>query len=161
MFTKSERSSFPYWFAHWCAYQMTALNCKSWKLKYIFHDFEKPWMKLFLPYEKVQKYHRTKNRHHPEWLENKLKDCKWPPGEIRDKEVEYLLNMFDYEGAILDWECCHYTKIEEPLDAHEEYKRLLSYDNFSKKYPLITKYCYNDFSRRLMDAIKKLGLENG
>ena len=22
MFTKEERSTFPYWFAHWCAFQM-------------------------------------------------------------------------------------------------------------------------------------------
>ena len=156
MFTKAERSSFPYWFAHWAAYQMTALNCKSWKFKYLFHDAEKPWLRIFLPYPKVQKLHRAYHKHHPEWLERQL--FGMPPGY--DWLVEELLNKFDYEGAIIDWECCHFTKAEEPLDAHEEYKRLLNYDNFSKKYPWITKYCYNGFSKRLMDAIKKLGLEN-
>jgi len=156
MFTKAERSSFPYWFAHWAAYQMTALNCKAWKFKYLFHDAEKPWLKLFLPYKKVQEIHRKNNRHHPEWLERQLFTLQ----KGYDLLIEKLLNKFDYEGAILDWECCHFTKIEEPLDAHEEYRRLLSLDTFSKKYPLITKYCYNEFSKRLMDAIKKLGLEN-
>lgn len=26
MFTKKDRSTFKYWFAHWCAFNMTALN---------------------------------------------------------------------------------------------------------------------------------------
>lgn len=159
MFTKKDRSTFPYWFAHWCAFQMTALNCNAWKFKYLFHDCEKPWLKLFLPYPKVQTIHRTYNKHHPEWLENHLSSYIY---ELDNDEnlINKFLAKFDYEGAILDWECCHYTKSEEPLDAHEEYKRLLSYDNFNKKYPFITKYCYNEFSMKLMKAIKKLGLEN-
>ena len=160
MFTKAEKSSFPYWFAHWCAYQMTALNAKAWKFKYLFHDIEKPFLKLFISYDKVKTYHRNSKRHHVEWLESKLKECELITGKVSELDKEYLLYKFDYEGAIIDWECCHYTKSEEPLDAHEEYKRLLSYDNFSKKYPLITKYCYNEFSMKLMDAIKKLDLEN-
>ena len=160
MFTKAERSSFPYWFAHWAAYQMTALNCKVWKFKYLFHDAEKPWLKLFLPYKKVQTIHRKTNKHHPEWLENKLEEMINKHEGIGSYDVFKFLNKFDYEGAILDWECCHFTKVEEPLDAHDEYKRLLNHDTFSKKYPCITKYCYNEFSKRLIDAIKKLGLEN-
>ena len=157
MFTKADRSTFPYWFAHWAAYQMTALNVNGWKFKYLFHDIEKPFLKLFLPYKKVQTLHRTYHKHHPEWLENMLFAYEY---QLSDEKIKQFLNRFDYEGAVIDWECCHFTKIEEPLDAHDEYKRLLSYDNFSKKYPLITKYCYNEFSRRLMEAIKKLGLEN-
>jgi hypothetical protein len=160
MFTKAERSSFPYWWAHWCAYQMTALNCRSWKFKYLFHDCEKPWLRIFLPYPKVQKLHRAYNKHHPEWLEHKLEEMINKYEGIGSYDVFKFLNKFDYEGAIIDWECCHFTKVEEPLDAHDEYKRLLNHDNFSKKYPCITKYCYNEFSKRLMDAIKKLGLEN-
>lgn len=46
MFTKEERSGFKYWFAHWCAFQMTALNLKCWRPKYLLHDIEKPWLKL-------------------------------------------------------------------------------------------------------------------
>ena len=156
MFTKKDRSTFPYWFAHWCAFQMTALNCGAWKFKYLFHDIEKPFLKLFLEYPKVQKIHRKNNRHHPEWLENKLNTKE----RISDENLQKLLNRFDYEGAIIDWECCHFTKAEEPLDAHDEYKRLLTYIDFYEKYPNITFNCYNEFSKKLMDAIKKLGLEN-
>ena len=47
MFSKSERSSFKYWFAHWCAYNMTALNLGMWKPKYLWHDIEKPWLMMF------------------------------------------------------------------------------------------------------------------
>lgn len=160
MFTKAERSTFPYWFAHLCAFNMTALNCNAWKLKYLFHDIEKPWLKLFLPYKKVQEIHRKNNRHHPEWLENKLAKYYWETPYDVQYEVDNFLKKFDYEGAILDWECCHFTKSEEPLNAHDEYKRLLSYDKFKEKYPFITKYCYNDFSINLMNTIKRLGLEN-
>lgn len=157
MFSKEERSTFPYWFAHWAAYQMTALNCRAWKVRYLFHDLEKPWLKLFLPYKTVQQLHRACHRHHPEWLENKL--FAYEP-ELTSEKVQELLRLFDYDGAIIDWECCHYTKSEEPLNAHDEYKRLLAYEDFKKRYPLITKFCYNEFSRNLMDSIKKLGLEN-
>lgn len=157
MFTQAERSTFPYWFAHWCAYQMTALNCNAWKFKYLFHDIEKPFLKLFLDYPKVQKLHRTYNRHHPEWLENHLAAYS---DKLTDEKINQFLDRFDYEGAIIDWECCHFTKTEEPLDAHDEYKRLLTYVDFYEKYPNITFNCYNEFSKRLMDAIKKLGLEN-
>ena len=160
MFTKAERSSFPYWFAHWAAFQMTALNCRAWKFKYLFHDIEKPFLKLFLPYKKVQTIHRKNNKHHPEWLENKLFKITNKYGGIGSYDLYKYLDKFDYEGAIIDWECCHFTKAEEPLDAHDEYKRLLTYVNFYEKYPEITFYCYNEFSQRLMNAIKKLGLEN-
>lgn len=155
-FSKKDRSTFKYWWNHLLAYNIVALNCNAWKFKYLFHDIEKPWLKLFLPYSKVQSIHRIYHKHHPEWLERQLFGI--PPGS--NWLIEELLDKFDYEGAIIDWECCHYTKSEEPLDAHEEYKRLLSYDKFSKKYPWITKCCYNEFSCRLMNAIKKLNLEN-
>lgn len=46
MFTKEERSGFKYWFAHWRAFQMTALNLKCRKFKYLLHNIEKPWLKL-------------------------------------------------------------------------------------------------------------------
>ena len=55
MFSKSERSSFKQWFAHWCAHKMTALNLGMWKPKYLLHDIEKPWlMLLWKDYNKVQ-----------------------------------------------------------------------------------------------------------
>ena len=102
-FTKEERSTFAYWFAHWCAFNMVALNCKAWKFRYLFHDWEKPWLRLFLPYSKVQNFHRTHSRHHLEY-------CGW-----RRK---------DYEGMIIDWECSRFTKEASPLTAREELDRL-------------------------------------
>ena len=98
MFTKDERSSFKYWFAHWCAFQMTALNLKCWKFKYLFHDIEKPWLKLFLTYDQVQNIHRTLNNHHLQY--------KYP-------------NRIDWEAMVIDWECSRFTKKAAPLTARE------------------------------------------
>lgn len=156
MFTKKDRSTFPYWFAHWCAFQMTALNCHAWKFKYLFHDIEKPFMKLVFPYKTVQTFHRKHNRHHPEWLNNKLSKKKYIP---TTKEINAFLDKFDFEGAIIDWECCHFTKIACPLDALGETNRILN-DNFYEKYFLIASYCYDEFSKRLYDTIERLGLNN-
>lgn len=103
MFTKEERSSFKYWFAHWCAFQMTALNLKAWKFKYLFHDIEKPWLKLFWDYKKVQKWHRLHNAHHLEY-----------PGKK------------DWEAMVIDWECSRFTKDAAPLDAYGEMCRKLN-----------------------------------
>ena len=154
MFTKEERSRFSYWFAHWCAFQMTALNCKGWKVKYFLHDIEKPFMRLVCEYKKVQKFHRTHNNHHPEWLEYKLSKDK----HLTEEKVKSWLDKYDFKATAVDWECGHFTKIAQPRNAYQEYNAVLDYDNFSKKYPTVTRNCYNEFSRRMMDAIKELGL---
>ena len=116
MFTKEERSSFKYWFAHWCAFQMTALNLKCWKFKYIFHDIEKPWLKLFLTYDKVQNLHRTLNNHHLQY--------KYP-------------NRIDWEAMVIDWECSRFTKEAAPLTARETMMMKIRKDN-SLKHILLT-----------------------
>lgn len=100
-FDKSNRSSFSYWFAHWCAFQLTALNLRRWKFKYLFHDFEKPWMKLFCKYKTVQKWHRNHNRHHLEY------------------GLKHGWDKIDWEALIIDWECSKLTKTEAQLDAYE------------------------------------------
>ncbi len=111
MFTKEERSSFKYWFAHWCAFQMTALNLKCWKFKYLFHDIEKPWLKLFLTYDKVQHIHRTLNNHH---LQYKYTNC------------------IDWEAMVIDWECSRFTKKTAPLTARETMMMKIRKDNSLK-----------------------------
>lgn len=116
MFTKEERSSFKYWFAHWCAFQMTALNLKCWKFKYLFHDIEKPWLKLFLTYDKVQNIHRTLNNHHLQY--------KYP-------------NRIDWEAMVIDWECSRFTKATAPLTARETMMMKIRKDN-SLKHILLT-----------------------
>lgn len=103
MFDKSQRSSFKYYFAHLCAFNMTALNLGVWKFKYLFHDFEKPWlMLLWKDYPRVQKWHRTHNRHHLEYAGGKV---------------------YDFEAMVIDWECSRFTKSQSPLTAKEEYEK--------------------------------------
>lgn len=106
MFDKSQRSSFKYYFAHLCAFNMTALNLGVWKFKYLFHDFEKPWlMLLWKDYSRVQKWHRTHNRHHLEYAGGKV---------------------YDFEAMVIDWECSRFTKLQSPLTAKEEYEKYIS-----------------------------------
>ena len=101
MFSKDERSGFAYWWAHWCAFQMTALNLKAWHPRYLLHDIEKPWLKLWYrgDYKKVQQWHRKHNKHH----------------------VEYFLNhgKADFEAMAIDWECSRFTKAAGQLNASE------------------------------------------
>jgi len=99
LFTKAERSTFPYWFAHWRAFQQVALKYGCWKIKYLFHDFEKPWlMWLWKDYKRVQKFHREHNRHHLSYT--------------GDKGI-------DWEALVIDWECSRFTKESAPLNARE------------------------------------------
>lgn len=130
MFDENDKSSFPYWFAHWCAYQMTALNLGIWKFKYLFHDIEKPWLKLFWPYEKVQSWHRNHNKHHLQY------------------GVEHGFDNIDWEALMIDWECCSLSKRQCPLNCREEMERILQKDKW-KNYkseirehlePLLNKY---------------------
>ena len=87
MFTKEERSGFKYWFAHWCAFQMTALNLKCWKPKYLLHDIEKPWLKLLWgDYKRVQRWHREHNSHHLEYFFTHKGKADW-------------------QAMVIDWEC--------------------------------------------------------
>ena len=97
LFKKEERSSFPYWFAHWCAFNMVALDLHVWKFKYLFHDIEKPWlMLLWRDYKKVQQWHRKHARHHIEYGGRK---------------------GYDFEAMVIDWECSRFTKENAQLNA--------------------------------------------
>lgn len=104
MFTKEERSTFPYWFAHWCAFNMTALNLRVWKFKYLFHDIEKPWLRLFWDYERVQRWHRYHNNHHLEYM---------------------YRGTVDIEAMLIDWECSRFTKETSTLTARQEWEKLV------------------------------------
>ena len=58
-FDKEDRSTLPYWFNHWKAYNWVAWNLGVWKPKYLLHDIEKPWLKFFWgDYKRVQKWHK-------------------------------------------------------------------------------------------------------
>lgn len=86
------------WFAHWCAFQMTALNLNCWKWRFLFHDMEKPFLDLFLPHATVRKIHRKFSRHH----------------------VEYIFpKHYDLLAMVIDWECARFTKPDKPFGALE------------------------------------------
>lgn len=107
-FTKEDRSSFPYWFAHWCAFQMVALNCHKWKFKYLFHDFYKPWMRLFISYDKVQMFHNKNSHHHLLYV------------------FLHGMEHADWTAMIIDWECSRFTKQVAQLNARDEKERIIS-----------------------------------
>lgn len=119
-FDKNDRSTFHYWFAHWCAYQMTALNLNVWKPKFLLHDIEKPWLKFFMKYKKVQTIHRKIANHHLEY------------GLIHG------WNKVDWLALVIDWECCHLTKMQEFRDARETLDMMLKKDKW-KPYSNIIK----------------------
>ena len=112
MFDKKDRSSFKYWFAHWCAFQLTALNLGIWKFKYLLHDCEKPWLKLIWEYKHLQTWHREHNSHH---LEYGLKNG---------------FNKIDWVALMIDWECSHLTKKQCPLLARETMEHELTKDKW-------------------------------
>ena len=130
-FDKSNRSSFAYWFAHWCAFQLTALNIGRWKFKYLLHDFEKPWMKLFCKYKTVQKWHREHNSHHLEY------------------GLKHGWDKVDWEALIIDWECSRLTKTEAQLDAYET----MNYELNNK-----WKYYRNDIAPRFYIKLYEMHL---
>lgn len=132
---EDERSSFPYWASHWAAYNLVALKLHIWKLKYLFHDFEKPWMKLILrDYMKVRKWHKTHRKHHIFY------------GRIHGFE------NVDWEAAVIDWECSRYTKYAGLLTAREQTDKIVKnedgkYTKYEVKiikryvYPILDKLC--------------------
>lgn len=128
-FEKSERSSFSYWFNHWKAFNTVAKDLGVWKFKYLFHDIEKPWLKLFMSYAKVQKLHREHNAHH---LEYKYASSKG----------------YDYEAMVIDWECSRYTKLASPRTALEE----INYKFNNYEFNINTYY-------KLLTTAQKIGLK--
>lgn len=111
MFKKEEKGTFKYTFAHWAAYQMTALNLKCWKFRFLFHDIEKPLLKLLgFKYETIRKIHRKFSRHHLTYR--------------NPKKIDWL-------GAVIDWECSGFTKLDAPLNARQTYEKMLNNSNLS------------------------------
>ena len=121
-FTKADRSNFKYWFAHWCAFQMTALNLKSWKPRFLFHDIEKPWLKLFWNYKKVQRWHRVHNAHHMEY------------GVLKG------FDKVDWLALIIDYECSRYSKTNQPLDTRQTLESMLKQEKWKPYEDEIRKY---------------------
>lgn len=132
MFGKEYRSHFSYWFAHWCAFQMTALNLGMWKPKYLFHDIEKPWrLLLSKDYSLVQRLHRERHNHHTEYA------------------LTYGWDKMDWEAAVIDWECSRFTKREAQMNAREtlewlvEKEKWAPYEDIIRQgvEPILNKHC--------------------
>lgn len=86
--------------------------------KYKFHDWDKMFMFIFLPFlgdRIINQWHQKHNRHHPTFTVGK----DWTKQVKSQSEVEWV-------EAIIDWECARYTKPDKPLDA---------YDTLFKFYP--------------------------
>lgn len=132
MFEKKDRSSFEYWYYHWKAFNLVAYYLGIWKFKYLFHDIEKPWLRLFLPYEKVQKWHRTNNKHHSQYKGG--------------------LDKVDWDALIIDNECSRFTKVNSPLNARE-YVYYVVNEKENVSYDLRNAYYLNCFN-----ILDKLGL---
>lgn len=132
-FRKSDRSSFKYWFAHWSAFQMTSLNHKVWRWKYLLHDIEKPWLKLFCKYPTVKEFHRTHADHHLDY--GKLHGwCK-----------------MDWTAAVIDWECSRFTKMDAQLNARETLELQMKKDKWSDSDKVLIKH-------NIEMVLNKLGL---
>lgn len=137
MFSKEERSTFPYWFAHWCAFNMTALNLRAWKFKYLFHDIEKPWLRLFWNYDKVQRWHRYHSSHHLEYMHR---------------------GTIDIEAMLIDWECSRFTKSSSPLTARQEWEKFKEELKMCDHYYYSYVMTYHPELQTVDEILNKLGL---
>lgn len=101
LYKKSERSTFSYWFAHWRAFNLTAMLLGVWYPRFLFHDIEKPFlMTIWKDYPRVKQYHRTHTRHHWAYAGNK---------------------EYDYLAMVIDWECSRFSKADAQMTAFETY----------------------------------------
>jgi len=94
--TNKRKYTFKRWFAHWCAFQLTALKLDCWKFKFLLHDIDKPILNLIISNKTTKKLHQKWSSHHMEFFGKK-----------------------DYLSMIIDWECAHITKSDSPLLAKE------------------------------------------
>ena len=102
--SKSERSTFPYWWEHWKAFNYVAWRLDIWKPSYLFHDILKPWLLLlWKDYKRVQQWHRLHSNHHLEALERR---------------------NIDIDALIVDEECSRLTKESSPHSALEYLENL-------------------------------------
>jgi hypothetical protein len=114
-FDATQKSTFTYWYYHWKAYNYTAWKLGVWRLKYLLHDIEKPWLKLFWrDYPRVRKWHKFHNKHHIFY------------GRLHG------INKVDWLAAVIDWECSHLTKDLAVRNGREEVYYLISDE--CKKY---------------------------
>lgn len=135
-FIKEDRATWRYFWAHWFAVQMVAITVGAWKFKYLFHDWYKPWLKMFgVKYSKIQQYHRHHSKHHPEWLLSRLEKM-----DLRRESAYDLFDKFNWEEMLIDWQASKYTKEACPRGAAKELENYLAFIRKNPKYSKLTKY---------------------
>ena len=101
LYPESEKSTFAYWFAHWRAFNLTAMLLGVWHPRFLLHDIEKPFLMLiWRDYPRVKEFHRTHARHH--WKYNGKRG-------------------YDYLAMVIDWECSRFSKADAQMTAYETY----------------------------------------
>ena len=120
MFTLEQRGTFKYTLAHVLAYNSVAISLGVWRPKYLFHDWEKPWMLMFAkglkksgllkqePYEWVRAWHKTHRKHHRQYYV--------PATMLHSGRMPNVREM------IIDWECSRFTKSIFKRTAYEYYR---------------------------------------
>ena len=122
-----------YWFSHWCAFNMTALNLKVWRPRHLFHDAEKPWLVLLWGYDKADAWHRENSKHHYEHY------LKW--------------SACNFTDLVIDWECSRYTKKNGQFTPREYLDKLIRDGVFNDLNPK-----HIDVITGITKALDSLGL---
>lgn len=102
----------PYTWKHYLAFRKTEKLLIGQHL-YLFHDWDKIFMYIFLPYlgtKRIKAIHKRRKHH------------------ITEEKSDYECN---YEEAIIDWECAKLTKPDKPENAFEY---VMSHKRQSKHY---------------------------
>ena len=132
-FTKSDRSTWRYFWAQRSAIQMVAITLGVRRPKHLFHDWYKPWLKMFgIPYKDIQHIHRRHSNHHLEWLD------RHSPANM------------DWISLIVDWECSQYTKEACYRNAREEMEWIIEDTNDDFLIYILNRY--------MEPKLKELGL---
>ena len=93
----------PRTFKHYLAFLKTEKKYLGY-YKYKFHDLDKLFMYIFIPWigvSRIKYIHEKRNKHHL---------------TVAGYTKLYHIN---YEEAAIDWECCRFTKPDEPMSARE------------------------------------------
>ena len=118
---KDSYNHIPYTWKHYLAFLRVEKQLLG-KYKYMFHDWDKLFMYIFLPWlgvKRISRIHQRTNKHHPIVTKGGRKIFIKSPKRV------------NWEEAIIDWECARITKPDKPLNAR---------DTLEKVYPEYKKY---------------------
>lgn len=120
-----------YTLKHINAFAKTEKKLTGWRI-YLFHDWDKIFLYVFLPFlapKFISRFHQRHSNHHPTYIKNGVRHLK-PRRQI------------NFVEAVIDWECARYTKPDKPLDAY----------NTMKKY-------YKEYESDIMPILNDLALK--